>query len=325
MPVVCVHMPAYRHAAFIAQAIDSVLAQKTDFDVHILIGEDGSDDSTPDICREYERLYPDRIRVIYRDRSKKTDYADSLPGRQNVIDLYKQATGEFVALLEGDDYWIDTNKLQAQVDHLRAHPEQSFCFTNAYNLYPSGKREDYVRGWLGGKLPEAEMQQRDIVAKNFIPTAGVMYRRDRLTRYPPIFQTVAALDQVLYITLAEQGGFGFLDRMSAVRRIHEGGVVSMKGLLVKIDRSLHQLQEIDVMTEGRYAELLLDRRAELNRMAIQHAVDSGEPEKGAKYLKELVKHPGLRERTSTRELLRSGILVHTPALARIVHRYRSTH
>ncbi len=323
MPVVCVHMPAYRHAAFLAQAIDSVLAQKTDFDVHILIGEDGSDDATPDICRDYERRYPDIVKVIYRDRAKKNDHADSLPGRYNVIDLYEKAQGEFIALLEGDDYWIDEHKLQAQVDHLRAHPEQVFCFTNAYNEYPGGKRVDYVRDWLGGRTPAAVMSQKDIVPMNFIPTAGVMYRKDKLTTYPKAFHTVAALDWVLYITLAEKGPFGYMDRISAVRRVHEGGVISMKDPLVKIDRNLHLLDEIDTMTGHRYTDIILERRAQLDRTAIQHAVDTKAPERGAKYLRDLLADPRLRKATSTRELLRSSMLVHTPALARIIHRFRS--
>ncbi len=316
-------MPAYRHAAFIAQAIDSVLAQKIDFDVRILIGEDGSDDATPDICRDYERRYPDIVSVIYRDRSKKSDYADSLPGRYNVIDLYDKAQGEFIALLEGDDYWIDEHKLQVQVDHLRAHPEQSFCFTNAYNEYAGSKRVDYVRDWLGGKTPAATLTQRDIVPMNFIPTAGVIYRKDRLTTYPKAFHTVAALDWVLYITLAERGPFGFIDRISAVRRVHEGGVISMKDPLVKIDRNLHLLEEIDAMTAHKYSDIILDRRAQLDRTAIQHAVDSGTPEKGAKYLRDLIGHPQLRRSATTRELLRSSMLVHTPVLAKLIHRMRS--
>ncbi len=324
MPLVRVLMPAYRHGAFIAQAIESVLAQKTSFDIDILIGDDGSDDATPDICRDYERRYPGLVHAILRDRSKKNDYADSLPGRRNLIDLYQRSTGEFIALLEGDDYWIDAHKLQAQVDHLNAHPEQSFCFTEAYNEYPDGKRVEYTRSWLGEKAIGPTFDLKDIVPMNFVATASVVYRRHLLQEIPPAFERVAALDWILYVVLAGQGPFGFLDRVSAVRRVHPGGVISMKDLLTTIDHNLDLLTTIDGITMQRFTPSILSRKAELHRMAIQHAVDTGVPEKGAKHLRALLTHPVLRKSAGTKQLLRSGILVHTPALARFIHRFRNT-
>ena len=313
-------MPTYRHAAFVEQAIDSVLSQRLrDVAVTLLISDDGSDDGTQEILQRYADRYPERIKLRLRDPSTKDDMADELPGRQTLISHYRWATAEYIGLLEGDDYFIDDDKLQVQVDHLRAHPALSFCSTNAYNEYPGPRREDYIRGWLG-KWPGGTLMQRDIVTRNFLPTAGVVYRSDRFPAIPAAFHIVAALDWILYIALTEGGGFEVLDRFSAVRRVHAGGVISMKDPLVKIDRNLTLLTEIDRMTGVRHTDLIDPRRADLCRQAIQLAVDKGEPAQGAKYL-QLLTGPGtLRAQTSARERLRATLLVGYPRIARLLNR-----
>lgn len=316
-------MPTYRHAAFVEQAIDSVLSQRLrDVGVTLLISDDGSDDGTQDILKRYASRYPDRIRLRLRDPATKDDMGDELPGRNTLIAHYRWASAEFIGLLEGDDHYIDNDKLQVQVDHLRAHPDLSFCATNAYNEYPGPRREDYVRGWLG-TWPAGTLTQRDIVARNFIPTAGVVYRRDRFPEIPNAFHTVAALDWILYIALTEHGGFQMLDRMSAVRRVHAGGVISMKDPLVKIDRNLHLLGEIDRMTHEHHRDLTDARRAELCRDAIRTAVDRGSPEQGEKYLRLLTRTGSLRRITGRRERLRATLLVRYPLAARLLYRVLS--
>jgi Glycosyl transferase family 2 len=315
-------MPTYRHAPFLAQAIDSVLAQRTtDVNIILLISDDGSDDGTQDIIRDYQQRHPDRIRARFVDpATKRTDSTDSLPGRETLIAHYRWASAEYIGLLEGDDYWIDADKVQLQVDHLRARPTHSFCFTNAYNEYDGHRREDYVRGWLKGAVPAGALTQKDIVAANFVPTAGVIYRRSCFLEIPEPFHSVAALDWILYIALAEKGEFSYIDRHSAVRRVHEGGVISMKPPLVKIDRNLHLLSAIDRMTQGRHARSLDERRVHLLRTAIQHAVDSGTPLEGKPYLAHLTADPRLRQQVPTKEILRSTILLRAPWLGRLIHR-----
>lgn len=312
-------MPAYRHEAFVEQAIESVLSQRVrDIRVTLLISDDGSDDGTPAILQRYAQRYPERIKIRLRDPATKNDFADELPGRATLINHYRWATAEYIGLLECDDYFIDDDKLQTQVDHLRAHPRLSFCSTNAFNEYPGPRREDYVRGWLGGKWPTGVLGQADIVARNFIPTAGVVYRRACFPDIPEAFHTVAALDWILYISLCEHGGFELLDQHSAVRRVHEGGVISMKDYLVKVDRNLHLLAEIDRMTGERHMTFTDPRRVFLCQQAIQHAVDSGNPQRGTKYLDLLSDTPALRDLTTARERLRYRVLVHHPHVARML-------
>lgn len=111
-PVVSVLMLAYNHGPWIAEAIDSVLAQDCPFPYELIIGEDGSDDDTRAIALRYQARHPDRIRVVYPQAN-----AGAHANHRRVFAL---ARGEFVAYCEGDDYWCRRDKLAAQVALLRA-------------------------------------------------------------------------------------------------------------------------------------------------------------------------------------------------------------
>lgn len=106
----------YNHEKYIARALDSVLMQETDFPFEIVVGEDMSPDQTRQIVKEYKKQYPDKIRLVHREKNT---------GRPtlNVYETTMACKGEYLAYLEGDDYWTDPHKLQKQVDFLEQHPE----------------------------------------------------------------------------------------------------------------------------------------------------------------------------------------------------------
>ena len=114
-PLVSVKMITYNHESYITQAIEGVVNQKTDFPFELIIGEDCSTDRTMDIVLEYQKKYPDIIRVITSDKNigaKKNGYRTEMACR-----------GKYIAYCEGDDYWHRFDKLQLQVDYMESHPE----------------------------------------------------------------------------------------------------------------------------------------------------------------------------------------------------------
>ena len=132
MVTVSVCMITYRHEAFIGQVIESVLMQQTDFAVELVIGEDCSSDATRAIAQDYERRYPAQVRVLTQ--------AIRLGIMPNLMATMAACTGEFVAFLEGDDYWTDPTKLQRQVEALRTNADCAMCFhdAEAFNDSPRG-------------------------------------------------------------------------------------------------------------------------------------------------------------------------------------------
>lgn len=113
--IVSVAMITYNHEKYIAQALESVLMQKVSFKYEIVIGDDCSPDNTQLVIREYAEKYPDKINAILR--------TENLGGINNLDDVLKKCRGKYLIILEGDDYWTDTDKLQIQHDFLASHPE----------------------------------------------------------------------------------------------------------------------------------------------------------------------------------------------------------
>jgi len=129
-PLVSICIPAYQHEKYIAQCIESVLSQETDFPFEILIGEDDSTDGTRGICMKYAEEHPDRIRLFLRKSENKMIRNGKKIGRLNHLGLYGSARGEFLCICDGDDYWVDNSKIQHQLDLMRQYPEASICITN---------------------------------------------------------------------------------------------------------------------------------------------------------------------------------------------------
>ena len=126
--MIAVCIATYNHEAFIAQAIESVLAQPCDEPLRVYIGDDASTDGTGAVC---ERYAAKDKRIVYIRREKNIGLVN------NTTDLYRRiiADGcEYIAMLDGDDYWTEPKKLQMQMDYLRAHPDTGFVHTGGRTL-----------------------------------------------------------------------------------------------------------------------------------------------------------------------------------------------
>lgn len=116
---VSVIVPTYCHERYISQALDSILMQKTNLKYEILVGDDGSPDRTPQIVQTYADQYPDiMIPVLHKENMGAT---------KNNWGLHLRARGKYIALLEGDDFWLDPYKMQKQYDFLEQEPEYIGC------------------------------------------------------------------------------------------------------------------------------------------------------------------------------------------------------
>lgn len=115
-------MLVYNHERFIAQALESVLMQKTDFEYELIIGEDCSSDGSREIIRSYEKRFEGKMKPLYRDKN--------LGMAGNLMDCLMRCTGQYIAVLEGDDFWTDDKKLQKQAAFLDEHPEYVMAVHN---------------------------------------------------------------------------------------------------------------------------------------------------------------------------------------------------
>src|SRR5262245_50682632 len=123
---------AYNHEKFIRQALDSVLQQQLDCDFEILIGEDCSTDDTRSIVKQYRDRAPDRIQLFLPIENL------GFFGNKIFAALLRMARGEYLAMLDGDDYWTAVDKLQKQVRFLDSHPRCAMCFHNVLQVQEDG-------------------------------------------------------------------------------------------------------------------------------------------------------------------------------------------
>ena len=112
-----------------------MLEQDVEFETEIVIGEDHSTDSTAAILREYQARHPDKIRLFERETN--------LGAIANFWSTLDVCCGQYVALLEGDDYWTDRRKLSRQVEFLDAHPDHAICFHNVRGTVMDGSEPDF--------------------------------------------------------------------------------------------------------------------------------------------------------------------------------------
>ena len=126
----------YNQQDTIAQTLDSILCQKGDFELEVVIGEDCSTDNTWAICYEYAERYPEQVVLL--------ENKHNLGIMANFARVMKACTGDYVGICAGDDYWCDEYKLQKQLDYLTAHPECGVCTTGGYRYFV--RRNEMVPG-----------------------------------------------------------------------------------------------------------------------------------------------------------------------------------
>lgn len=222
-PKVSVQILTYNHAEFVAQALDSVLDQSASFEWEVVVGDDCSTDGTCEILKSYARKHPERIRVLLRPRGLGP-HDLNLAGNNNFLATYRVCRGEYVALLDGDDYWTDDSKLEKQVRFLDTNPSCSLC-CHAVAVEYSGERG---RHWdpVIGVSPKEICSIEDILrleTKPEMPQPSMMIRRSSLRTFPHWFNRMFNSDYALQVLLAERGNVGFLPDCMAVHRKHAGG------------------------------------------------------------------------------------------------------
>jgi cellulose synthase/poly-beta-1,6-N-acetylglucosamine synthase-like glycosyltransferase len=127
-PLVSVVTTTYNQEKYIGECLDSILMQKTNFPVELIIGEDGSSDLTREICMEYADRNPDKIRLFLRTPKQKMEVRGRKTFHYNFFNSIKNSRGRYCAICEGDDFWTDVNKLQYQVDFLERNEQFSLHY-----------------------------------------------------------------------------------------------------------------------------------------------------------------------------------------------------
>lgn len=165
-PLVSVKMITYNHEPYIAQAIEGVLMQETEFPIELIIGEDCSTDRTREIVFEYQKKHPNIIRVITSDHN--------IGATKNSCRTERACRGKYVAFCEGDDYWHNPKKLQKQVDFLELNTDYGVVHSD-YVAYEVSRKKRWPTRKLGA-LDDENAYEEIITGKRIVRTVTVCVR-----------------------------------------------------------------------------------------------------------------------------------------------------
>ena len=207
LPIVSVLLLAYNHREHLPQAIESVIAQEF-CSVELLIGEDCSTDGSREVAIHYQRLYPHLVRVITAQ--------NNVGAYQNYMRLLDAARGEFIAQLDGDDYWLP-GKLSRQVTFLRERQGAAAVYSNALVL----NNDDVTIG----RFNNVEGEEFDLAALlrrgNFLNTSSLLFRASMA----PLLRDIGHefIDYELHLTLARRGNLVHISQPLVAYRFQSAG------------------------------------------------------------------------------------------------------
>ncbi len=231
-PMVSVFCMVYNHEKYIAECLEGILMQKCNFNFEIVVGEDSSTDKSREILLEYQNRYPGNFKLLLHETN--------IGAARNQMEVLKNCNGKYIAMCEGDDYWIDPLKLQKQVDFLEKNNDFSICFTD-YVVYNESNIEYSYPNLIQRFKNKMVFTNRNIILNNIIPTATAMFRVEKevfskldLNLYPG--------DWFLHILNGEYGKIKFLPFESAVYRKHDGGVCSATSPLINNQKYLKSIK-----------------------------------------------------------------------------------
>ena len=203
----------YNQADYIKDAIESFLMQKTNFKFEIIIHDDASKDNTQKIIKEYEKKYPDIIKPIYQVENQYSK------GEKIELLMFEKAQGKYIALCEGDDYWVYKEKLQKQVEYMEEHPECSLCFHDA-KIFDEKTKKFFKYKYQNKRCKKKNgiYTAGELELYGFIPTASYLFKKEHVSEMPEFFYRSIVGDKPLRLILASYGYAFEINKIMSVYR-----------------------------------------------------------------------------------------------------------
>ncbi|HXA38381.1 MAG TPA: glycosyltransferase [Phenylobacterium sp.] len=231
-PKVTVMIITYNHAKYLAQAIESVLAQKTDFTFAIHVIDDCSTDGAQDIVRDYAARYPGVVKPFINKKNIGNKVT-----QKNFYRGFCTLDGDYIAFLEGDDYWASPDRLQAHVAFLDANPDFVACANNTIKVYEDGSKEPHL--FMEPYLKDAHEIGELIMLSSFFHASSLTFRNVFRGKVPRYLRSPLSCDIFITIAHAQHGKIRFFPEPWSVYRAHAGGLFSnmseTKGWMWNID------------------------------------------------------------------------------------------
>lgn len=260
-PMVSVVTITYNNAHQIERAIKGVVSQKAPFKIELIISDDASTDSTPQVVEKWRRRYPDVIRYYRNPRN--------LGLQRNYLEAFKHCTGRYLAMCDADDYWCNTHKLARQVAYMEQHPECAISFHRVINWYEGTGVKSFSNG---GQAVDTTIS--DLARGNFITNMSVLYRRELvdLHNLPGWLGEIALLDYGMHMLYASRGAIHYFKTPMGVYRQSQSGTWSLASEYKRLDMAYQVRLRLWRHFEGDDRVIPSLREATLNVLAAMYRV-----------------------------------------------------
>jgi glycosyltransferase involved in cell wall biosynthesis len=227
---ISVIVTSFNHEKYITQCLESILCQKGDFEMELIVGDDHSVDKTRSIAQEFERKYPEIITLL--------PLQPNLGITKNLKRCLDACSGDYIAICEGDDYWTDTRKLEKQKVFLDAHPGYSMCFSAIMIFFEERNRFEPHHDQLF--LNKNVLTTEDLIEQNYIGNFSCcMYRTSAIRQLPPGIFDIFTVDWMFNIACSRIGDIGFIRDWMSVYRKHPQGAWAGREELGKLKELRH--------------------------------------------------------------------------------------
>jgi glycosyltransferase involved in cell wall biosynthesis len=218
IPTISVIVISFNQEKYIAECLQGIFAQKGKFYIELIISDDGSQDTTVAIIENITKVF-DNSRVSVKNLSSQVNVGMT----KNFQRALYACTGDYIAICEGDDFWIDCYKLQKQMDFLTTHPDCAICFNQIYLYYQENSKVVIFKP--DSKLTGNIFTTKDLVIEHFIGNLSCcFYDAKYLKEIPEDLFTLFIGDWMFNIYYSQFGNIGYLDEVMSVYRKHENGV-----------------------------------------------------------------------------------------------------
>lgn len=249
LPLVSIVCITYNQEQYITDAIEGFLLQETDFPFEIVIQDDASTDMTPEIIKKYAKKYPKIIKPVFQHENQF-----SQPRKNVLLTAFSFTKGEYIAVCEGDDYWIDSHKLQIQISEMKKNPKCDVSFHPVLCKHAKKKRREKVIAQHSLRNEIFITKQLVLGAGGFCPTASFVFKSSIFKSIPEWFLDVPISDYFLQILASLRGGALYVNKVMAVYRV--GSLGSWSERIAKDEsyaytyfiKILKSLDEIDFYT-----------------------------------------------------------------------------
>lgn len=251
--MVSVCMITYNQQAYIRDAIKGVLKQQSKFPIEFLISNDKSTDSTSEIIKSCTKDLPSNISL------KFYDHDDNLGMIPNFVFALQHCKGKYIALCEGDDYWIDPLKLQKQVDFLEANQKYNICFHKVKILEGEKFKQDPVESRYEA-IKKIPVTQEDLLEQgNFMHTPSVIFR-NQIKEFPFEFYHSTVGDYFLHLINSKNGYIHRIDEVMAVYRKGVGVYSSLDQVQMKLKILIYQSCLLSYLDQDQQKEIILKKQ-----------------------------------------------------------------